>query len=308
LLSKVPTEPSCSSSTGTCTVSANNPNLVPETAFGYDLGFDLRLPYQSVVSVDGYMTNLYNHFITETVPVGTCGTAPYTQSSCTDTDPVFETLNTNLNNARFEGIELALRRVVPQGFGFNVAGAVQHAYAYNLPPGFYCAGLAKSVPCVPANYNVNLPIIAGENFTGNTFGTAEVMINGKLVTVGASGFSNTAIPYLQGVAEINYTTHSGIYAALGETLYGKNNGYNLPPFGIGYASIRVPINSTVSLQVSGDNIFNAWTGLYPVIGGGIAYPLANGRLGATIGNTVGPATYSFSLTKTFGGPPPNYGP
>jgi hypothetical protein len=218
-----------------------------------------------------------------------------------------------LNNSRYEGIELSIKRVVAEGFGFNIAGAVQHAYAYNLPPGFYCAGLPAGVACIPQNYNVNLPIIAGENFTGNTFGTNYTTltcttgappagcapgVNGKLVSVSASGFSNTAIPYLQGDASVNYTTQSGIYAQLGETLYGKNNGYNLPPFGIGYATIRVPLTKTLSFQVSGDNIFNAWTGLFPIVGGGIAYPLANGQQGATIGNTVGPATYSFQLTKT----------
>ena len=99
---------------------------------------------------------------------------------------------------------------------------------------------------------------------------------------------------------MNYTLKDGIYLELGETLYGKNNGYNLPPFGIGYATIRVPLNDSISFQVSGDNIFNAWPGLFPIVGGGIAYPLANGTLGATIGNTVGPATYRFMLTKTFG--------
>ncbi len=101
---------------------------------------------------------------------------------------------------------------------------------------------------------------------------------------------------------MNYTTKNGVYLLLGETLYGKNNSYNLPPFGIGYASIRYPISKTVSIQVSGDNIFNAWTSLFPTVGGGIAYPLANGTQGGTIGNTVGPATYSFQLTKTIGGP------
>jgi hypothetical protein len=154
--------------------------------------------------------------------------------------------------------------------------------------------------CVPANYNVNLPIIAGENFTGNTFGTVYGAPGGAFAnsSVGASGFSNTAIPYLQGNAQVNWTSTGGIYAKLGEALYGKNNGYNLLPFGIGYATIRVPLTKTISFQVSGDNIFNAWTGLCLIVGGGIAYPLANGTLGATIGNTVGPATYSFQLTKT----------
>ncbi|HTU69427.1 MAG TPA: TonB-dependent receptor [Candidatus Baltobacteraceae bacterium] len=304
LLSKVSTAITCSTSTGICSSAANNPNLLPETAFGYDLGADYRLKDNvTVISVDGYMTNLFNRFLAEEYTVGNCSSAGITCPGAEAGNPaylVYQSLNTNLNNSRYEGIELSLKRVVPQGFGFEVDGAIQHSYAYNLPPGFYCVGLKAGVPCIPANYNVNLPIIAGENFTGNTFGTVYGAPGGVYAnsSVGASGFSNTAIPYLQGNAEINWTSTSGIYAALGDTLYGKNNGYNLPPFGIAYATIRVPISKTISIQASGDNIFNAWTQVFPIVGGGIAYPLANGTLGATIGNTVGPATYRFQLTKT----------
>ena len=307
LLSKVNTVPS--SCTQTCTFNLNNPNLLPETAWGYDVGADFRLKDNvTVISIDGYLTNLFNRFLGETYQVGTCAsnTAGLT---CPAGSPggsfVEQAFNTNLANSRYEGIELQIARVVPEGFGYNISGAIQHAYAYNLPQNFYCAGAVALANCIPQNYNVNLPIIAGENFTGNTFGTVFGAQNGTFAntSVGASGFSNTAIPYLQGNAYIDYTTKSGIYAMLGETLYGKNNSYNLPPFGIGYASIRVPVTKTISIQVSGDNIFNAWTGLFPIVGGGIAYPLANGTLGGTIGNTVGPATYSFQLTKTIGGGP-----
>jgi outer membrane receptor protein involved in Fe transport len=312
LLSKVNTNPSCSTSSLSCSFSANNPNLTPETAFGYDVGADYRFKDNvTVVSVDGYLTNLFNRFLGETYQVGTCAanTAGVTCPTGTPgTYPIEESFNTNLNNSRYEGIELSIKRVVPQGFGFNVSGAIQHAYAYDLPPNFYCTGRIALADCIPANYNVNLPIIAGQNFTGNTFGTVYGAPGGAFAgsSVGASGFSNTAIPYLQGDASVNFTSKGGIYFLLGETLYGKNNGYNLPPFGIGYASIRVPITKTISFQVSGDNIFNAWNGLFPIVGGGIAYPLANGTQGATIGNTLGPATYSFQLTKTIGADPSAY--
>ncbi|MGB6986664.1 MAG: TonB-dependent receptor [Candidatus Aquilonibacter sp.] len=311
LLSKVNTIPSAFACSVTCTFSLNNPNLLPETAWGYDLGADYRWKYDIVVSVDGYMTNLFNRFLGETYQIGTCASNTAGLACPTGvatTTPVEQAFNTNLANSRYEGIELSIKRVVDEGWGFNIAGAVQHSYAYNLPANFYCAGAAFSAPggCIPANYNVNLPIIAGENFTGNTFGTVYPAPGNTLPansTVGASGFSNTAIPYLQGDANVNYTFKNGAFAMLGETLYGKNNSYNLPPFGIGYATIRYPVTKTISIQVSGDNIFNAWTGLFPIVGGGIAYPLANGTLGGTIGNTLGPATYYFQLTKTIGGGP-----
>jgi outer membrane receptor protein involved in Fe transport len=307
LLSKVNTIPS--SCATTCTFNLNNPNLLPETAWGYDVGADFRLKDGvTVISVDGYLTNLFNRFLGETYQVGTCGSNS-AGLTCPAGSPagalVEQAFNTNLANSRYEGIELQIKRVVPEGLGYNISGAIQHAYAYNLPANFYCAGSVALANCIPANYNTNLPIIAGSNFTGNTFGSVYGAPGGAFATstVGASGFSNTAIPYLQGDANINYTTKNGIYLMLGETLYGKNNGYNLPPFGIGYASIRYPVSKTISIQVSGDNIFNAWTGLFPTVGGGIAYPLANGTQGGTIGNTVGPATYSFQLTKTIGGGP-----
>jgi outer membrane receptor protein involved in Fe transport len=308
LLSKVNTIPTAGScnDTGACTFNLNNPNLLPETAWGYDLGADFRLKDNvTVISVDGYLNNLFNRFLGETYQIGTCAANSAGLKCPTGVAgdiPVEQAFNTNLANSRYEGIELDIRRVVPEGLGFNISGAVQHAYAYNLPPNFYCAGAAALADCVPANYNVNLPIISGQNFTGNTFGSVYGAPNGIFAnsTVGASGFSNTAIPYLQGDANVNYTLKDGAFIMLGETLYGKNNGYNLPPFGIGYATIRYPISKTVSIQVSGDNIFNAWTGLFPIVGGGIAYPLANGTLGGTIGNTVGPATYYFQLTKTIG--------
>lgn len=299
LLSKVNTSLTCSSSGGYCSFNANNPNLVPETAFGYDIGADYRLKDgATVVSGDAYLTDLFNHFLAENISVGTCGTTPgYTCPGADAGYPIYQSYNTNLNNSRFEGIELTVRRAVAAGFGYTLSGAVQHAYAYNLPPGFYCQNLKAGVQCTPANYNVNLPIIAGQNFTGNAFGTTYNLAGTS--SVGASGLSNTAIPYFQGNAEVNYTTKRGIYGALGDTFYGKNNGYNRPPFGIAYATVRVPFNKMLSVQVSGDNIFNAYSGLFPIVGAGIPYPLANGGAAANIGNVAGPATYSFQLLKSF---------
>jgi outer membrane receptor protein involved in Fe transport len=306
LLSKPQTAISCSAST--CTFSANNPALVPETAFGYDFGADYRFRDGfTFLSGDAYLTDLYNHFLAEQISIGTCGTV----TGCPGAAglPVYQSFNTNLANSRFEGIELSLRRIVPAGFGFDFAGAVQHAYAYNLPPGFYCQNLpltGAGAGCTPNHYNVNLPIIAGQNFTGNTFGTVSNCGAGGNPactsatpgsTVGASGLSNTAIPYFQGNADVNFTTRNGIYALFGETFYGKNNGYNIAPFGIAYATLRLPVNNTLSFQISGDNIFNADNALFPTVGSGIPYPLANGTYGANIANTVGPATFRFEITK-----------
>ena len=314
LLSRPQTALSCSAGAQTCSFTANNPALVPETAFGYDFGADYRLhDHVTVLSGDAYLTDLYNHFLNEQISLGPCSGVTGCPGGAAATYQTYQSYNTNLNNARFEGIELSLRRTVAVGFGFDFSGAVQHAYAYNLPAGFYCQGkLAVTAgnptgACIPAGYNVNLPIIAGQNFTGNTFGTNYNCGAGANAacstsagsTVGASGLSNTAIPYFQGNFDGSYTFADGVYGLIGDTVYGKNNGYNIPPFGIVYATVRVPLSKSVSFQVSGDNIFNADNALFPTVGGGIPYQLANGTRGANIANVVGPAIYRFEIMKRF---------
>jgi outer membrane receptor protein involved in Fe transport len=63
--------------TGTATITKNGGNIKPETAFGYDLGADFRLPDgETIVSGDIYDNNLYNHFFGESLPSGlTCTSA-----------------------------------------------------------------------------------------------------------------------------------------------------------------------------------------------------------------------------------------
>ncbi len=91
-------------------------------------------------STDFYLTNLFNQFLTETFPNGTCPVSVCGVAGV----PLFTSKNINLSNARYEGIELSIKRAPPVGWGFQVAGSTQRGYAYNLPPGFYC-----DVCCVP---------------------------------------------------------------------------------------------------------------------------------------------------------------
>jgi hypothetical protein len=183
--------------------------------------------------------------------------------------------------------------VPPVGWGFSVAGSTQRGYAYNLPPGFYC-GAPGCIPGVPRSYNNNLGIIAGENYIGE-------FVNSTGSTT--YGVSNQAVPYLQGNAQIDYRFRNGAFALFGETLYGKNNSLNEPPFGVAYMSVNYPISPVLAFQVSGYNIFNTYSGLFPVFGGGVTIPLMNGQSAGTIGNVIGPARYLFLLTKTFGPAP-----
>jgi hypothetical protein len=51
---------------GTCTVTVPNLNLEPEKSFGFDVGTDMRLHRDTVVSLDFYRTNLYGQFFEST--------------------------------------------------------------------------------------------------------------------------------------------------------------------------------------------------------------------------------------------------
>ncbi len=297
LLSQVPSL-SYNSNLGVATLTQINNDLQPETAFGYDLGASLGLnDHVTFVSADLYLTNLYNHFITSYAPSPyTCGSLPVGSSSCPGyagaNTPIFYAKSDNLNNARFEGFELSIKRTPEYGFGYELSGAMQRGYAYNLPTCFYA--INKSAPNCASLYQTNLAIIPGQNFTGYAYGPPS---KGQYAGLGYNGFSNQNIPYLQGNVEVNFHAKNGLYAAFGETLYGKNNSLNEPPFGVAYASVRYPVSKTIALQVSGDNIFNAYSGLFPLQGQGVAIPLANGTMGATQANVLGPATYRFVLTK-----------
>lgn len=275
-----------------------NPNLLPETAFGYDIGFDHRLPAQITMSFDGYLTNMFNGYFQQLVPTGfTCATPGFCsgQQAGNSSVPIYASYNANLSNARFEGLELDVRRAPTVGWGFDLAASTQRGYAYNLPPCFYSNVITSSgIDCT--QYTTNLNIIAGQNFTGGANFMGVTNQAGKSL-IGSTGISaqNQNVPYFTGNAMLSYAFANGVYAQIGDTLLGKNNSYNEPPFGIGYASLRFPVTKTMALQVSGDNIFNAYSGLFPVAGTGVPIPLAGGGLAATNANVVGPARYQLTL-------------
>lgn len=269
-------------------------NLQPETSFGYDVGIDHRLKDGvTSISADAYMTNLFNAFIKQTYDSGIVCDTTYS-ATCTNPGELYFTQNVNLSNVRYEGLEVQLHRSAQTGFGYNLAGGLQKAYAYNLRPCFY-SSIAGNCDI----YNTNLAIVADQNNSGNALGPSGLL----------NGFSNQSIPYLNANAEVSYRFDGGAYASLGGTVYGKNNSYFEKPFTIAYLTVRVPVSDSISLQVSGDNIFNSLSGLFPIQGGGVPIPLAHvptgapagtPAIGASYGNVLGPATWRFAIVKTFG--------
>lgn len=284
------------------TQSVNAGTLLPETAMGYDLGASYRFKDGvTFLSGDAYRTTLYNQFISQQyLSPFTCGTiAGGCPGGAAANIPVYFTSNVNLAHARYEGIELQLQRTPDYGIGYRLQGAVMRGYAYDLPPCFYSTTVSKTTGQLDCTaFNTNGAIIPGQNFTGGTgFGDVSGQTDGLFAKIGVS---NQNIPYLMGYAEANYRFHNGGLFLFGENLYGKNNSFNLPPFWIATASLREPIGSGMDLQLTGYNVFNTYSGLFPMWGTGVPIPLANGTIGATQANVVGPAQWRLVFTKHLG--------
>lgn len=292
LLSSTTKPISYNAKTNIATESVNAGTLFPETGFGYDLGGDHRFgDGQTFLSGDVYLQNIFNHFINTTYNSGlTCPAVdPITGAAtgCPANTPLLYTSNINLANARLEGIELSLRRVPAEGVGFTLQGALQKGYPYNLPLYFYC-----STPGPGCAQNTNLAVDPSQNFLGGGIGS------------GVNGLSNQNLPYAQGYGELNFRTLKGVYANVGLTYFGKNNALNRPPFTILSASLRVPLANELSLQISGDNLSNTYSGIWPNFGGGLPMRLVTGQYAATQANVLGPSVIRVFLTRTIGGSGP----
>jgi hypothetical protein len=258
------------------TLNTNNGNLKPETAFGYDLGFDKRIARSTSLSADVYLTNLHNLFLPSTSQQGTYSNLVSNNVAI----PLFITQEQNLAFARYEGIELALQRAPAVGAGYKLQGSLQRGYPYNLPGGFYDTAAGP--------YTTNQGIISGVNFQPSGFGF--------------NGLGNTArTPYSTGYAEANYLTRSGIYGNIGVTYFGPNNSFNRPAFGVVSANLRVPVAKGIALQFSGDNLTGAYDQGYYGYFTGVPVPLvvAKGTSTANLGNVdggnYGPATFRAQL-------------
>jgi len=257
-------------------LNQNNGDLAPETAFGYDLGTDKRIDRATTLSGDVYLTSLHNLFLPTTFADGT-----YTPTSGADvgnTQTLYVTQTTNLAQARYEGIELALQRAPAAGFGFRLQGSLERAFTYDLPPGFYDTAVGPDT--------ANLAVVPNVNFYGSNG-----FYNG---TVGGR------IPYAMGYGELNWRARNGSYFTIGATYYGPNNGYNLPPFAVLSAGLRIALAKDTSLTISGDNLLGAYAQPYGLYFGGVPVPLVNGMLGASTTGNYGPPTVRLSLRRHFG--------
>jgi outer membrane receptor protein involved in Fe transport len=254
-------------SAGSVAVSSlSGESVRPETSFGYDLGGDFRMPKDpsTVVTADIYQTDLFNQFVK-----GYFNNGAVTIGSTTL--PLLTTQYFNLSNARYEGIELGITHTPVQGMGYVLQGALIRGFPYNLP------NLTK-------NGNTGLVgIVPDVNF-------------GSFDTVG-----NHTIPYSQGYFELNYRSLKSGFASIGITSVGSHNGFAEPGFIIWSATGRIPlVNRATTLQVSVDNAFNTYPGLFSTNFQGVNLPLTTGGYYATQLKEYGPRNIRFSISHDFG--------
>jgi hypothetical protein len=293
------------------TEDLNNGDIAPETAFGYDIGMDKRIQGTMSVSADVYLTNLFNMYLPSTYLI----TDNYVPPGSTTGYPLYGSQTENLGHARYEGVEFAVQNTPLVGWGFRVQGSLQRAYAYDLPPGFYCTNVPAN-QCTPLHYSTNLGIIPGVNFQASGLGWNT--ING------------VSVPYSMGYAEVNYRSRSGTYFNIGTTYYGPNNTFSLPAFWIFSGAIRQQLRPGTAVQFSVDNMFDTYGKSWTSYFGGISAPLMPqciGRygtpyqglsgtacaalapaadrvvipqLGPTIAGNYGPPTLRFQLIQQLG--------
>lgn len=226
------------------------------------------------LSSDVYFTHLRDMFLTETSQQGTF--AATSGPSAGVAEPLYVTQTANLGNARYQGVELALDQAPAQGFGFKLQGSLQRAYAYAIPPSFYSTAAGPDT--------TNLGVLANINFQASGSGF--------------NAISPGRIPYSQGYAEINFRTKRNGLVLLGYTYYGPNNAFNQPAFGVLSSSLRLAFSKDRWLQISGDNLTDAYGAPYDALVGGVPVPLINGKLGVITGSNYGPTTIELTYHQT----------
>jgi outer membrane receptor protein involved in Fe transport len=167
-----------------------NVHLKPEESFGYDIGTDIRLHRNTVLSLDLYRTNLYGQYYTNTI------------LSTFNGLPLYISESGNLAQSRYEGMNFEIQHNVDSGVYWRGMLAFTRAFVVSLPPGFYNNPATGCVNCT------NQDILPGQNFNG--------LSNGG------------AVPYTSASAMLGYRWKPGTYFDLAPTYYGFNNIYDVP--------------------------------------------------------------------------------
>jgi len=218
--------PFCSG--GVCSATLTNLNLQPEKSFAFDLGTDIRLRRNTVLSFDVYRSNLYGQFYNSTTPSGLYHGLP-----------LLITQYGNLGESRYEGVLLDVRHDTPRGIYWSLSGGLTRGYVISVPKGFYNGFIYPSPSFTPVSCTncVNLTVVPGVNFNG-TFAAA--------------------IPYSQALGTFGYRWSTEKFIDLVSTYYGNGNTYFRPAFVEIDAHVSYPLTKNGSLLVTLRNI----TGIY----------------------------------------------
>lgn len=247
--------------TGYCTESATNFNLVPEAAFGLDLGTDVRLQQQTVVSLDLYDTNLHNQFFSSTsiVPCSTCSGRP-----------LYLTEVRNLAHSQFEGVNLNVNHDSSRGVYWRAGLALTRGYVVSVPQGFY-----NTATCT---YCTNTYIIPGINYDG--------------------AFQST-VPYASASALVGYRWAPGRYIDLAPVYFGNNNAYYQPAFIALDAHAGYEFTRGLSLIVRFANLMGAHDQDFLVETPSLGAPTVGGQLlDPLLGLPYGPRAVEVTLASS----------
>jgi hypothetical protein len=238
--------PACSA--GRCFVTKPNLALKPEQSFGFDIGGDVRIRQDTIVSLDLYRTNLFGQLYTSTMPGGT-----YTSL------PLFTTQFGNLGESRYEGILLEARHEVPRGIYWSLTGGFTRGFVVSVPAGFYNAAPAVCDFATGAGCT-NINVVPDVNFNGS-------------FTSGGGGFvGGVNIPYAQAHGIFGYRWNPSAYADVVGTYFGKNNTYFVPAF-VGWdAHIGFGIHEGTSLLLTFRNFTGVYNGSTQVYSEGNLHP------------------------------------
>jgi len=223
------------SATGTSyAVTLNNLNLQPEKSFAFDLGSDIRLPHNTIVSFDVYRSNLFGQLYQSTAIDGTYLGLP-----------LYVTQYGNLGESRYEGLLIDVRHDTPQGVYWSLAGGLTRGYVISVPGGaaFYNGTITSYPPpffspvTTACTYCANLNVVPGVNFNGSFQG---------------------AIPYSQASGTLGYRWSPFKYIDIIGTYYGNNNTYYRPAFIEFDGHFGYPLSKNTSILLAFRNI----TGIY----------------------------------------------
>jgi len=248
--------PSCNTTNNTCTQTVTNLSLQPEKAFGWNVGTDVRLGRNTLVSVDFYRTDLYGQFFTSQTNLG-----PNQNPGIFFGFPIFANQTQNLGHSRYGGLNLSARYDPPRGVYGNFGLGLTRGYVISVPQSIYNAAGATcnfttGVGCT------NTFIVPGPNFDGKY---------------------NATVPYANGALTLGYRLAPKKYIELLANYQGNNNAYYQPAFVELDGHLSYPLSKNFAIIATARNIAATNAAPYESV-----YPINLNTLAPTVAGPLFP--------------------